>query len=180
MSDEPTDEALMLAYAAGSAGAFEQLYQRHRRKLYAYLGKLCGSAAATDEVFQETWLRVVDARQRYRADAPFGAWLYRIAQRLAIDLLRKTRPQVAVDEVVTQLVASEPDPAALSIALEDQARLQAALDELPHEQRAAVLLQSQEGMSLEQIAQISEVGRETIKSRLRYAMNRLRASLVKA
>jgi len=170
----------MLAYADGDSAAFECLYGRHKGKLYAYLSKLCGDRASTDEAFQDTWLRVVDARNRYRADAPFGAWLYRIAHRLAIDLLRKRRPQIPVDEVVTELVANDPDPAHHSMALEDQQRLIAALDELPHEQRAAVLMQAHEGMTLEQIAQVSECGRETIKSRLRYAMNRLRASLVKS
>ncbi len=179
MEEESTDEALMLAYAGGDANAFATLYERYRGRLYAYLNKLCGDQASTDEVFQDTWVRVIDARMRYRAEAPFAAWLYRIAQRLAIDVLRKRRPHTDVDEVVTRLVANEPDPAAMSIALQDQQRLRAAIAELPPEQRSALLLQAEGELTLEQIAQIQEVGRETIKSRLRYAINRLRVSLVK-
>lgn len=177
MGVEKSDEALMLAYADGDSAAFERLYGRHKNKLYGYLNKLCGDRASTDEAFQDTWLRVVDARARYRAEAPFGAWLYRIAHRLAIDLLRKRRPQVPVEDVVSELIAADPDPARFSMALEDQQRLRAALDELPHEQRAAILMQADEGMTLEQIAEVSECGRETVKSRLRYAMNRLRGAL---
>lgn len=177
MSSLRSDEDLMLAYAGGEAAAFDELYQRHRQRLWRYLDKLLRQPALVEEIFQETWERAIAARARYSPDAPFGAWLYRIAYRLALDLLRRQRPQTSIDESVIELAADQPDPAAWLQALDDAGRLHAALDELPHEQKAALLLQVEEELSLEQIAQISECGRETIKSRLRYAMNRLRSRL---
>ena len=177
MSGETSDEELMVQYAAGAAEAFDRLYDRHRTRLWRYLDKLLRQPALVEEIFQETWERLIAARDRYRPDAPFGAYLYRIAYRLALDHLRRQRPQTSLDEQVVELAADQPDPATWLQALGDAERVREALDELPHDQRAALLLQIEEDMSLEQIAQISDCGRETIKSRLRYAMNKLRSRL---
>ena len=177
MSGETSDEELMVQYAAGAAEAFDRLYDRHRSPLWRYLSKLLRQPALVEEIFQETWERLIAARDRYRPDAPFGAYLYRIAYRLALDHLRRQRPQTPIDELVVELATDQPDPASWLQALGDSERVRAALDELPHDQRAALLLQIEEDMSLEQIAQISDCGRETIKSRLRYAMNKLRSRL---
>jgi RNA polymerase sigma-70 factor (ECF subfamily) len=177
MSDSRSDEDLMISYAAGAAAAFDELHARYRQRLWRYLAKLVREPALVEELYQETWERLIAARDRYRPEAPFGAYLFRIAYRLALDLLRKQRPQVSIDEQVVELVADQPDPSQWLAQLADAERLREALAELPHEQRAALLLQIEEELSLDQIAQISDCGRETIKSRLRYAMNRLRGRL---
>jgi RNA polymerase sigma-70 factor, ECF subfamily len=177
MADTRSDEDLMMRYAAGAAEAFDELHARYRQRLWRYLAKLVREQALVEELYQDTWERLIAARDRYRPDAPFGAYLFRIAYRLAIDLLRKQRPQLSIDEQVVELTSDQPEPAQWLAQLADAERVRSALDELPHEQRAALLLQIEEDLSLEQIAQISECGRETIKSRLRYAMNRLRSRL---
>lgn len=167
----------MMSYAAGATDAFDELHARYRQRLWRYLAKLVREQALIEELYQDTWERLIAARDRYRPEAPFGAYLFRIAYRLAIDVLRKQRPQQSVDEQVVELSSDAPEPAQWLAQLADAERVRAALEELPHEQRAALLLQIEEDLSLEQIAQISECGRETIKSRLRYAMNRLRSRL---
>ena len=97
---DPSDDALMKAYAAGDAAAFEQLYQRHQAALYRFVRRLLGSALAaqTDEVFQDTWLRVVQARQRWEPQgATFRTWLFTLAHHRVIDLLRRSGREVSSD-----------------------------------------------------------------------------------
>ena len=90
---DPTDDALMAAYAAGDARAFERLYARHQAGLYRFIRRLLGAAlnAQTDEVFQDTWLRVVQARARWEPQgATFRTWLFTLAHHRVIDLLRRS------------------------------------------------------------------------------------------
>ncbi|HEX7440096.1 MAG TPA: sigma-70 family RNA polymerase sigma factor, partial [Caldimonas sp.] len=97
---EPTDDALMTAYARGDAAAFERLYARHQAGLYRFVRRLLGSALAaqTDEVFQDTWLRVVQARARWEPrGATFRTWLFTLAHHRVIDLLRRSGREVALD-----------------------------------------------------------------------------------
>ena len=76
---DASDEALMLAYAGGDAMAFEQLYARHRGKLYRYLLRQLRDNALADECFQDVWQRVISARAGWKPDAGFATWLYTIA-----------------------------------------------------------------------------------------------------
>ena len=87
-----SDEDLMLRYAAGDAAAFDVLYGRYRVRLLRYLVRLTGQTAVAEELYQDTWGRVIDARTRYTSSARFAAWLFRIAHHLAIDHLRKLHP----------------------------------------------------------------------------------------
>ena len=95
------DDTLMAAYAQGEAAAFEQLYERHRQALYRFVRRLLGTAhsAQVDEVFQDTWLRVVQARARWQPQgASFRTWLFTLAHHRAIDCLRKSGREVSVDD----------------------------------------------------------------------------------
>ncbi|MCX7555273.1 RNA polymerase sigma factor [Xanthomonadaceae bacterium JHOS43] len=180
MTAPPTDEELMLAYAAGDIVAFEMLYARHRSPLYRFIVRGISPRATADECFQETWGRVVAARERYRPEARFSTWLYQIAQRLMIDQYRRARPHVSLDDDDTPLHLPADDterPEQRLTAFEEQRRLQRALAELPHEQRVVLQLRLEQELSLEAIGEITGVGRETVKSRLRYAMDKLRARL---
>jgi Sigma-70 region 2 len=97
---EPTDDALMTAYAQGDAAAFERLYARHQAGLYRFVRRLLGTAlsAQVDEVFQDTWLRVVHARASWVPQgASFRTWLFTLAHHRAVDLLRKSGREVALD-----------------------------------------------------------------------------------
>jgi RNA polymerase sigma factor (sigma-70 family) len=178
---EVSDESLMLAYAAGDAAAFERLYQRHRGKLYRFLARqLHGNGALADEFFQDVWQRVITARQSWRPDAAFSTWLYRIAHNRLADHWRalQHRPPAPADaDERTGRIPDYDTPERQLSAFEERRRLQMALDELPEEQREVVLLRLEQELSLEEIGEMTGVGRETVKSRLRYAMDKLRQRL---
>ncbi len=191
MRDAPLDglpdEELMLAYAAGDAGAFAQLYDRHERAVYRFLLRSVRSAAIADDLLQETWLAVVRNARGYAPRARFTTWLYGIARSKLIDHWRRTDPTTSLDD----LVANDPDSslldhiaadAAFEPEVQARARAQArafvdAVEALPAAQREAFLLHAEGGLTLEEIAQLTQVGAETVKSRLRYAMAKLRAAM---
>ncbi|NLA67230.1 MAG: RNA polymerase sigma factor [Gammaproteobacteria bacterium] len=180
---EATDDALMLAWAGGDAAAFEALYGRHRERLYRFLLRELRDPGLADEVFQDTWQRVVAAGAGWRPDAPFATWLYRIARNRVADhwRARQHRPPAPADADERSLRVADPDTPELRMdALQRRRGLQQALDSLPREQREVVLLRLEQELTLEDIAGITGVGRETVKSRLRYAMDKLRAALVES
>ena len=179
-SPEIADEALMLAYAAGDAGAFEQLYSRHRTRLYRYLLRQLRDPALADEFFQDVWQRVITARQGWKPEAAFTTWLFRIAHNRLTDHWRalKHRPPVPVDGDERAARIPDPDTPERNLSeFEQRRRLQLALAELPEDQREVLQLRLEQELSLEEIGQITGVGRETVKSRLRYAMDKLRTRL---
>lgn len=179
MAAERTDEELMLAYGGGDLLAFEILYKRHRGTLYRFLLRSLRKRADADELFQETWSRAIAARTRYRPDAKFTTWLLQIAHNLVIDLFRRSRPRASAEEtehVMANLDAPESErPEHVVSEFEQRRRLQLALEELPEEQRVTFLLRMENGLGLEEISEVTGVGRETVKSRLRYALTRVRA-----
>ena len=179
-TDATSDEALMLAYAGGDAGAFEALYARHRLKLYRYLARRLRDDALADELFQDVWQRVITARRDWRPDAGFATWLYTIAHHRLADHWRalKHRPAAPADHEERLARLADPDtPERVLSEFERRRVLQLALDALPDEQREVLLLRLEQELTLEQIGEITGVGRETVKSRLRYAMDKLRARM---
>lgn len=178
---EVSDESLMLAYAAGDVAAFERLYQRHRSKLYRFLARqLHGNGALADEFFQDVWQRVITARQSWKPEAAFSTWLYRIAHNRLADHWRALQHRPSAPDDADERTERMPDhdtPERQLSAFEERRRLQLALDELPDEQREVVLLRLEQELSLEEIGDMTGVGRETVKSRLRYAMDKLRQRL---
>ncbi len=177
---EPADETLMLAYAAGDASAFERLYSRHRAPLYRFLLRHVRDGALADEFFQDVWQRVIGARQNWKPDAAFTTWLYRIAHNRLNDHWRALKHRPPAPEDADERAARVPDPDTPERQLsefEQRRRLQLALAELPDDQREVIQLRLEQELSLEQIGDITGVGRETVKSRLRYAMDKLRARL---
>ena len=174
-----SDDALMLAWVGGDAGAFETLYLRHRDRLHRFLLRQLRDPGLADEIFQDTWQRVVVAGRDWRPDASFATWLYRIARNRVADhwRARQHRPPAPDDADERTLRVEDPDTPELRMdAFERHRALQQALDGLPAEQREVVLLRLEQELSLEEIGDITGVGRETVKSRLRYAMDKLRAA----
>lgn len=199
------DDALMRAFAQGDARAFERLYARHHAALYRFVRRLLGAAAAAqvDEVFQDAWLRVVHARARWSPQgATFRTWLFTLAHHRAIDVLRRSgrersldagnddderEPwQPADDAQAWRDWPGAPSPAATGApgGTEDQVfwraagqRLLDCLDTLPAVQRSAFLLHHEDGLAVDDLARALEVGFETAKSRLRYAMSKLRTCM---
>lgn len=194
---EPDDDALMAAYVRGDAAAFEQLYQRHEAALYRYVRRMLGPALAAqvDEVFQDSWLRVVQARERWAPQgASFRTWLFTMAHHRAIDLHRRGGRELSSDALVETdgepwqpddvpwqhwpaPSASAADGADLAFWRQAGRRLLGCLDELPAPQRSAFLLHHEEGLALDEVARAMEVGFETAKTRLRYAMSKLRTCM---
>lgn len=177
---ETSDESLMLAYAAGHVAAFEQLYARHRGPLYRFLARQLRNDALADELFQDIWQKVIAARASWRPDAAFSTWLFRIAHNRLNDHWRALRHRPPAPSDADERTAQVPDPHTPERTLsefEQRRRLQLALDELPDDQREVVMLRLERELTLEEIGDITGVGRETVKSRLRYAMDKLRARL---
>ncbi len=177
---DASDETLLLAYAAGDPGAFEQLYARHRSRLYRYLLRQLRDSGLADEVFQDVWQRVISARSGWTPNPGFATWLYAIAHHRLHDHWRaaKHRPPTPADADERAARLADPDtPERVVSEFERRRELQLALDELPEEQREVLLLRLEQELTLDEIGEITGVGRETVKSRLRYAMDKLRARL---
>jgi RNA polymerase sigma-70 factor (ECF subfamily) len=164
----------------GDTAAFEALYTRHRGALYRYFVRQA-ARSTVDDLFQDTWLRVIKGQARYRPEAPFSAYLYRIAHNVLVDHYRR---EGRAPELTSAEHLELPDPGAGPEVAFTQAELRAtisrALTDLPAAQREAFLLHEEAGLTLEQIASVVGTGRETIKSRLRYALNRLRRDLLES
>lgn len=189
---DTSDHQLMLAYAAGDASAFDVLYARHEGSLYRFVRRVLGPALAAqaDEVFQDTWLRIVAARASFSPQgASWRTWAFTIAHNVAMDRLRVSGRERSMDS----MGGDDPDDpldwlqGALDVAhpsTEDLAfwraagkQLLACLEQLPAVQRAAFLLHHEDGASVEELARSLGLGFETAKSRLRYALQKLRGCM---
>ena len=166
----------MLAYREGDAGAFETLYKRHRGALYRFVLRAIKQKASAEELYQEVWIRVIEARVRYTPQARFTTWLYTIAHNLLVDHWRKKG--LAVVALDTEDVAMESaNPARVAEGREGLATFLRALEALPAAQREAFLLHEEAGLSVAEIAAATGAGEEAAKSRLRYAMAKLKAAV---
>ncbi len=164
------DESLMELYAGGDVGAFNELYSRHKDRLFGFIYHSSSDRTAAEDLAQETWSAVIRQADSYRPTARFTTYLYTIARRKLIDQHRRsaTRPVADADSDETPAATgSEPDTHL------EVAQLRAAIKALPADQREAFVLR-EEGFSLTDIAAISDAGVETVKSRLRYARQTLR------
>lgn len=181
-----SDEDLMLAYAAGNAVAFDALYARHKGGVYRYLLRQCRHSGVVDELFQDVWMNLIRARASYVPSAKFTTWLYRLAHNRLIDHYRMSGHLSLVsadDEAHEGMVAALPgaradEPLTRVETARVGERLRAAVFALPPAQREAFLLQQEGNMSLAEIAALTGVGIETVKSRLRYALAKLRENLI--
>jgi RNA polymerase sigma-70 factor (ECF subfamily) len=183
--DAEEDGELMLRYARGDLRAFEKLYRRYRRPLYRYLSRQTRNPESANDLFQEVWSKLIASRERYEPRAKFRTFLYRIAHNSFIDHCRRNtvrnemRAEAPGDEDWGCLLPApdEDRPDMRLQALQTVMRFRAALAELPAEQRDVFLLYEESGLSLEEIAVVTGVGMETAKSRLRYAVGKLRRAM---
>ncbi len=177
---DANDDLLMLAWVGGDTAAFEILYARHRGPLYRFLLRQVRNQALADEFFQDVWQRVIAARAGWKPDAAFATWLFRIAHNRLNDHWRAAKHRPPAPEDSDERAARVPDPTTPERELsefEQRRRLQLAMEELPDEQREVLVLRLEQELSLDEIGAITGVGRETVKSRLRYAMDKLRQRL---
>lgn len=197
---DPDDDQLLRAFAEGDGRAFERLYARHEQALYRFVRRLLGQAAAgqVDEVFQDTWMRAIEACASWQPQgATFRTWLFTIAHHRAIDCLRKCGREISFecdDEDRDGGTPFEPSsapwsqwpaaPSATGGNADDRLfwrragqRLLDCLEGLPLPQKTAFLLHHDDGLPVEEMARVLEVGFETAKTRLRYAMAKLRTCM---
>lgn len=194
MSIESSDESLMLRYRYGDLDAFKELYRRHSHGLYLFIAWRSPRKEWVDEIAQDSWANLHQARARYEPHASFRTYLFQIARNRLIDLLRQQGTVVLSADLYS---GREDDDGSLFDALADASHdsespeeslerkqqtgeLHAAIRALPAEQREALVLQQFNGMSLDEIATLTGVPTETVKSRLRYAMQKLRRQLEQA
>jgi RNA polymerase sigma-70 factor (ECF subfamily) len=181
---DDSDVALLRRYRQGEAEAFTELYARHRLGLFRFLCGLCGDNAQAEEVFQETWLSLVRSESQPQGAASFKTWLYQIGRNRLIDHWRKLGRhqgrQESFDEQLhgDALAGESTDPERELSLSRDQQRLQGALEALPEEQREVFLLRTHGDLELNEIAELTKTPAETVKSRLRYAMQKLRRLLL--
>lgn len=183
-----SDETLMLSYRDGDLDAFTELYKRHRVGLYRFIAWRTPRQDWVDEIAQDCWAGLHGARARYEPQATFRTYLYQIARNRLIDLLRQKQSLLAselggddAEDGSFHFLADGMEEGLLpEQELEKKRQLacmHAAIRTLPAEQKEALILQQFNELSLDEIATVTDVSVETVKSRLRYAMQKLRAQL---
>jgi len=178
---QASDEALMHRYGEGSAAAFSELYGRHKGPLFRFMLRSCDSQAVAEELFQDVWTSVIRSRSRYEATAKFSTWLYRIASNRLVDHYRQQgrwNPYLeeGLDGEAEQCAATMPneEPERQADLNAQIRRLLECLQQLPPAQRQVFLLKEEAGLALEAIAATLGINREAAKSRMRYAIGKLR------
>jgi RNA polymerase sigma-70 factor (ECF subfamily) len=160
----------------------ENLIQQYHYRLFRYLLMLTGSRAEAEDLFQETWIRVLEKGHQYKPRWKFETWLFTIARHLAIDFLRRRQPQ-SLDALLQPMGTSRPpeledieSPSAFEQAFqgEEAASVAAALAHLPPSYREVLTLRFHEDMQLEEIARVADSPLSTVKSRLYRGLAMLR------
>lgn len=176
----------MAAYCAGDAGSFNALYARHQGRLFRYVLRTVLAPQVASDVFQDVWMKLVQAAASWSPAQKVAPWLYAVARNRALDHVKLLKNQVlespTFEAADADSDASKDDALTHDIAdlLHNQrlgAALIAAIEALPLVQREAFLLQIEAGLSLDEIAQLVGAPIETVKSRLRYAKNALKTTL---
>lgn len=187
---ETTDEALMGRFQGGERAAFTMLVRRHQTPLYNFALRQLRSGPAAEEVVQEAFVRVVQNAGEFKNTARFSSWLYTIARNLCIDALRKggLRRHPSLDEPQRSPAGEGPtlgertpdvraDVERTAVSTEIRERVLAAIDTLPDDQREVFLLREVSNLPFKEIATIVDAPENTVKSRMRYALERLQATL---
>ena len=186
-----SDEDLMMAFRDGEAAAFEQLVARHKRGLYNFLLRSVHNKARAEEMLQEVCLRVIRAKDRYQRTARFTTWIYTIARNLCVDesrrqKFRRTVPLEAKrrgrggDLGLSVLDVTESKQVSTDVASEGnkiRERVAEAIRNLPDDQREVFMMRQFGGLSFKQIGEAVGAPENTVKSRMRYALEKLRGDL---
>ncbi len=181
-----TDEELVARSIGGDADSFNQLVLRWERPIYALAYRTIGREEEARDVCQETFLRAYRALPRFRGQAKFSSWLYRIALNLCRDWIRRERrapmlqPPEDVD-VMDLAVSTEPTESIEDlVARRDLTRLvEQAMEHLPEEQRTAIVLKEYHGLTFQEIADVVGCPLSTVKTRLYQGLTVLRRELAK-
>jgi RNA polymerase sigma-70 factor, ECF subfamily len=189
MAREDPDETLMLRYQGGDVSAFEILLSRHERPVYNFLLRSVGNRSVAEDLLQDTFLRVIKGAPTYQRQAKFTTWLYTIARNLCVDRSRrqKHRKAQSLDQplrdddgsgtLLDVLPDSGPGSERQAIGHELRERLHAAIASLAEDQREVFLLRQFHDMPFKEIAEVVGIPENTAKSRMRYALEKLRLEL---
>ncbi|MSP61942.1 MAG: RNA polymerase sigma factor [Myxococcales bacterium] len=186
---DDTDEALMLRYRHGEVRAFEVLLTRHRRPIYNFILRFVLDRAQAEDLLQETFLRVIKGSESYERQAKFTTWLYTIARNLCVDASRRAKHRRA-DSLDAPLDAEDGSATLLDRVADQKGtvdrqvigkqlgeRIQCAVDKLVEEQREVFVLREVMDLPFKEIAVIVGCPENTVKSRMRYALEKLREAL---
>jgi len=188
---DPSDEELLRRFDEGDADAFAELVRRYERPLYNFILRSVRRRDRADELLQDVFMKVVQRSADFKGNSKVSTWIYTIARNLCIDHSRKMvfrrhksldapGRSTSSDEGPTLLdrqaaEGAEPDRAALAEDL--KLRIAAAVEELPEEQKDVFLMRHVQGMKFKEIAEVVDVPENTVKSRMRYALERLQRAL---
>ena len=189
MLRDEADELLMVAYQQGDVRAFEVLLTRHRKPIYNFILRYVGSRETAEDLMQETFLRVIKGADAYQRQAKFTTWLYTIARNLCVDQSRRAKHRRAqsldapmnssaesgtlLDVLPAPGIGSDRETESRSLHL----RMHEALHRLSDEQREVFLMREFLDMPFKEIAEVVGVPENTVKSRMRYALEKLRLEL---
>jgi len=187
-SMEKEDDALVRALTGRNPGLLDELIEQYQYRLYRYLLCLLRNSDTAADVFQETWLRVFERGHQYKSEFRFEAWLLTIARNLVLDLVRRRKTILNIEDLtdygddlaMPDIVASDgPSPLDSLANLEEGERVTDALGRLPALIREALLLRYREDMTLEEIARVVSAPLPTVKSRIYRGLEALRLMLEK-
>lgn len=189
--DDLSDEDLLHRFHDGDAEAFAVLLGRYERPLYNFILRSVRRRDRADELLQEAFLKVIQRSAEFKGHSKFSTWLYTITRNLCIDHSRKMvfRRHRSLDAPAPR-AGSDPGPTLLdrtagndprvdrqAISSDLRERIAAAVEELPDDQREVFLLRQVQGMPFRDIAEVVGVPENTVKSRMRYALERLQRAL---
>jgi RNA polymerase sigma-70 factor (ECF subfamily) len=185
-----TDEALMAAYQKGDVAAFGELVARHEKRLWNFLRRFVRDKATAEDLLQEVFLRVVKSAVQWQPSAKVSTWLFTIARNLCTDQARRAefRQAESLDQAkageegsglrrIDRVAANSGDAEKEAMGREIASLVDRAVGELPVEQREVFLMREVMDMSFAEIAAQVGASEPTVKSRMRYALQRLRSSL---
>ena len=167
LTEMESDESLRLR--SGDRAAMTQVVERYHHRLYRYLIRLVREPAAADDLYQQTWLKVMRKIGSFDGRSKFDTWLFAIAHNEAVDFLRRKTGEVLEDRA-----ADAPDALAMAVEAERSARLETAVAALPAVYRETLTLRFEEGMKLEEIAEVTRAPLSTVKSRVQRGLEMLR------
>ena len=185
--DEVSDESLLKLYQNGDADAFAALLARYRRPIFGFVLRFTRDPASAEELAQDVFLKVIERSDTFEGNSKFSTWIYKIARNHCIDHKRKMvfRRHASLDQgknadsqPLREQVAAEQVPVdrqAASTPMRN--RIREAVSNLPDEQREIFLLRHTQQLKFREIAKLVGIPENTVKSRMRYALERLREEL---
>src|SRR6202142_3474053 len=190
LSREATDEELMIRFQSGDRSSLALLVRRHKTRLYNFALRHLGSGPTAEEVVQDAFVRVVQSAADFKHAARFSTWVYAITRNLCVDQMRKRahrrhasldQPEHAPDgdgaSLGDRTADGQADVERAAVSVEIRERVVAAIEALPVEQREVFLMRGVGSLPFKDIVEVVGVPENTVKSRMRYALERLQAAL---